>query len=442
LKARPECFGHSRFILGNPWKNEPYGYCCTDGKRAFLALHNACWHDSRLRLELGPAWGLPAGRAWDLYRWYPDPARLTSSSGSFGEHAAVALRPFDIVLLEAVARGQSPSLGREFRSTPIPLGFPEATRPLPCRVVRHVPTPEVWEPGAAWTVLKPVEAHSAGGATLAIQNDGAILAGGSNPAPDTYLITAETDVAGITAVRLETMTDPSLPRMGPGRASDGNFIVDELSATAWPPDRPAAARTVAFHDPLADHSESYPHNRPIAAAIDGDLRTGWSIHPGEGLPHAAVFPTREPIGGRRGTMLRFTIAQGAVSGGNLGRLRLAVTAAKTPIAVPRPAAWATAIDGQLPAKTRGGTLVICAQIENAGRAAHVAGIGRLLVASARVEDQTVNCRPVLGSEATASWQAWRIDVGPSAPPRPFGVKIAASIPSIANLNCHAYYIPR
>ncbi len=34
LKARPECFRNSRFILGNPWKDEPYGYCCTDGKRA------------------------------------------------------------------------------------------------------------------------------------------------------------------------------------------------------------------------------------------------------------------------------------------------------------------------------------------------------------------------------------------------------------------------
>ena len=62
FKARPECFGNSRFVVGDPWKDEPYGYCCTDGKRAFLALHNACWHDSRLPLELNPAWAYgPAG---------------------------------------------------------------------------------------------------------------------------------------------------------------------------------------------------------------------------------------------------------------------------------------------------------------------------------------------------------------------------------------------
>ena len=54
LKAHPECFRNSRFILGNPWKDEPYGYCCTDGKRAFLAINNGVWHDSTLTLELNP----------------------------------------------------------------------------------------------------------------------------------------------------------------------------------------------------------------------------------------------------------------------------------------------------------------------------------------------------------------------------------------------------
>ena len=73
LKAQPECFRNSRFILGNPWKDEPYGYCCTDGKRAFLAINNGVWHDSTLTLELNSAWGLPDGKRWDVYRWWPNP---------------------------------------------------------------------------------------------------------------------------------------------------------------------------------------------------------------------------------------------------------------------------------------------------------------------------------------------------------------------------------
>ncbi len=128
LKARPECFGNPRFILGDPRKNEPYGYCCTDGKRAFLALNNCAWKDSSLPLKLNSAWGLPDGRAWDLYRWYPEPARLEGDADAFGEEASISLRPFEVVLLEVVPRGERPSLSRAFEAKPIPSGFPEASR--------------------------------------------------------------------------------------------------------------------------------------------------------------------------------------------------------------------------------------------------------------------------------------------------------------------------
>ena len=76
IPARPRCFGNSRFILGNPWKQEPYGYCCTDGERAFLALYNCTWDDRLLSLKLNSAWELPDCQSWDLYRWYPDTVRL------------------------------------------------------------------------------------------------------------------------------------------------------------------------------------------------------------------------------------------------------------------------------------------------------------------------------------------------------------------------------
>jgi hypothetical protein len=134
LKARPECFGNPRFVLGDPWKNEPYGYCCTDGRRALLALNNACWKDSLLSLELNSAWGLPDGQAWDLYRWYPDPARLRSAGAAFGPRASMALRPFEIVLLEVVPHGEPPTLNPRFQSQPIPVHFAEASRSIEVRV--------------------------------------------------------------------------------------------------------------------------------------------------------------------------------------------------------------------------------------------------------------------------------------------------------------------
>ena len=41
--------------------------------------------------------------------------------------------------------------------------------------------------------------------------DGSILAGGKNPDADAYELTARTDLTGITGLRLEVMSDPSLP---------------------------------------------------------------------------------------------------------------------------------------------------------------------------------------------------------------------------------------
>jgi hypothetical protein len=81
---------------------------------------------------------------------------------------------------------------------------------------------------ATWTVLDPISAISLNGQTLTIQGDGSILASGTNPASDVVTIVAETAMSGITGFRLEALQDPSLPSGGPGRFSNGNFVLTEL----------------------------------------------------------------------------------------------------------------------------------------------------------------------------------------------------------------------
>jgi len=126
LKAQPACFRNSRFILGNPWKNEPYGHLCTDGKRAFMVLNNCTWQDVTLDLELNRSWGLAEGQRWSLSRWYPTPAAL----GVVPSRASYSLRPFEVVLLEAVPEGESASLRRSLAPASIPSRFDEASREL------------------------------------------------------------------------------------------------------------------------------------------------------------------------------------------------------------------------------------------------------------------------------------------------------------------------
>ena len=76
---------------------------------------------------------------------------------------------------------------------------------------------------ANWSVLRTVSAVSRRGVKLAVQDDGSILAAPNllevMPTLDTYTIRAATDLPRVTAIRLEALTDSSLPRGGPGRAA-------------------------------------------------------------------------------------------------------------------------------------------------------------------------------------------------------------------------------
>jgi hypothetical protein len=104
------------------------------------------------------------------------------------------------------------------------------------------PTPELaaeqakWEASllakANWQPLAPAEMSSAGGGTLKVQDDGSILVSGENPNQDTFTIAAKTDLAGITALRLETLPDPSLPQASAARSPAGDFRLTRFSATA------------------------------------------------------------------------------------------------------------------------------------------------------------------------------------------------------------------
>jgi pentatricopeptide repeat protein len=177
-----------------------------------------------------------------------------------------------------------------------------------------------------WEVLEPVNPTSKGGTTLTKQRDGSILASGKNPLPETYTITARTRLTGIRAVRLELLPDPSLPKGGPGRAPDGNLVLNEFRLTAAPQGHPDRARPVALHNAWADHSQE---GFPVAAAIDRDRTTGWALAPEVGRAHLAVFQVKEPIPATGPTVLTFTLEQRHHDGDtvyNIGRFRLSVTA--------------------------------------------------------------------------------------------------------------------
>jgi hypothetical protein len=194
-----------------------------------------------------------------------------------------------------------------------------------------------WEKGQQktnWMVLEPGTMKSAAGAVLTKQADRSILASGKNGHPEVYTVTTTTKLVGITGIRLEVLTDPKLPGKGPGRAPNGNFVLNEFSVTAAPEGDPVKAKPVALHNAKADFAQA---QFPIANAIDGKKDTGWAIVPETGKPHVAVFELKEPLTIVNGTALTFTLEQHfAGKDHNLGKFRLAVTTSKGPLSLEGP----------------------------------------------------------------------------------------------------------
>ena len=188
-----------------------------------------------------------------------------------------------------------------------------------------------WERGRAegqveWNVVEPQTFVSAGGATLTRQTDRSLLAGGSRPERDTYTITATLPLWTLTAVRLEVLTDPSLPKNGPGRQDNGNLHLSEFQVLLFEPGV-TQSRGLPLVNPTADFNQT---GWTIEHALDRNEKTAWGIHPAEGEPHCAVFQLNQPLAVPAGATLAFVLKQLHGEGHLIGRPRLSVTGVQPP----------------------------------------------------------------------------------------------------------------
>jgi tetratricopeptide (TPR) repeat protein len=167
-----------------------------------------------------------------------------------------------------------------------------------------------------WTVLKPTQMESEGGATLTLQPDGSILAGGTNPDRGAYTITAPAGLDRIRAIRLEALPDTSLPNNGPGRHPSGNFHLNEFRVFSGT--KPTT---------LAGVFATYTEDDQLRYIVDGKIdENHWGIYPNSGQRHTAFFAAN--FAHARGDPLKFEMyfSRGAHKNCDLGRFRLSVSA--------------------------------------------------------------------------------------------------------------------
>lgn len=197
-----------------------------------------------------------------------------------------------------------------------------------------------WEKSQiVWTLLKPDSITSTEGVTLTAKEDSSILASGKNPATDTYSLVVKNPPANITAFRLEVLPDDSLPKKGPGRAGNGNFVLSEFTV------KQLIGDTIDEAVPLQNATATYeqtgfadanPYKKwAIAAAIDGDAKGktwGWAVMEKVGQPHIAVFETAKDVAGGEGSTLVISMLQNLDNPQHtIGRFRLSIATSPRPI---------------------------------------------------------------------------------------------------------------
>jgi mono/diheme cytochrome c family protein len=195
---------------------------------------------------------------------------------------------------------------------------------------------------APWTPIAAETYLSAEGAAHTRGADGRFVVSGPRPDKDTYSITASGALQTITAIRLDVLTDDTLPKKGPGRTDHGNFHLSEFEARVFEPGS-TQARDVKFKRATADFNQA---DWTIEHAIDGDVKTAWGIDPEESKPHFAVFELSEPLTLSAGSQLAIVLKQLHGRGHTIGAYKLSWTDAP----VERAAAAPMEVDAALAVK--------------------------------------------------------------------------------------------
>jgi hypothetical protein len=174
---------------------------------------------------------------------------------------------------------------------------------------------------AVWATVRPEVFLTAGTATLRRLDDDSFLAEGPRPETDIYTLTATTQLHEVTAIRLEVLTDATLPMKGPGRAENGNLHLSEFEVQVFQPGSTRGEKVV-MRRATADFNQA---EWTISHALDGNEKTAWGIHPREGETHTAVFELEKKLILTNGARLVYQIKQLHGRGHVIGKFRLALT---------------------------------------------------------------------------------------------------------------------
>jgi mono/diheme cytochrome c family protein len=158
--------------------------------------------------------------------------------------------------------------------------------------------------------------------------DNSFLVSGDKPVTADYAIIGQLNNAQVQVLRLDLLTDASLPKKGPGRADNGNFVISEVIVESSQSADFANAKQWEFQSAKADHEQ---HGFPAKKAIDGNVNDGgWAIASETGKAHWAEFQLKEPLDCPQPTYVRVRLLQQHGTYHTVGRCRITFQAESSP----------------------------------------------------------------------------------------------------------------
>ena len=178
----------------------------------------------------------------------------------------------------------------------------------------------------SWTQLRPDEISATSGADMKLAEDNSVLVSGKLDNTN-YIVRAGSKLKRITGVKLEVLPDESLPKKGPGRAENGNFVLNEFVLEI--PDNAAIFHKQKLVNASANYNQS---GWDVKGAVDDQVKSGWAISDKFGKPHEATFELEKPIEQEWGTRLRITLKhEFDDKKHSIGKFRISLTDSPKPL---------------------------------------------------------------------------------------------------------------
>lgn len=181
---------------------------------------------------------------------------------------------------------------------------------------QKVPTQPEWEqatlaalekatpkpPGASgeadWKAVSWVDYDTETGAGFVKLEDNSLLSDGKGSFNDTYRVSFNVPQKQAAALRIRAIPHESLPQQGPGRASNGNFVITKIEVTQ-------GGKPVPVEGVMADHEQP---NFAAIGVLDDNPKSGWAINVAPkskakmNAEHTLVIRLKSPVDASKGNL--------------------------------------------------------------------------------------------------------------------------------------------